>query len=155
MAEIRTRHLFDMEADLQDSQMVGQTPRGQRLVAIVRGGSFRGERLSGQILPGGGDWAVIGADLSLAIDVRATLATEDGDLIYATYQGRWIIPPEKFAEVLDPTTGPAVDPAGYYFRTAPMFETGSTKYGWLNGVVAVGTGRRTATGVAYRVFEVL
>ena len=43
----------------------------------------------------------------------------------------------------------------YYFRTAPLFETASEKYGWLNGVLAIGLGRRTSRQVSYTVYEIL
>jgi len=48
-----------------------------------------------------------------------------------------------------------VDPASYYFRIAPMFETASETYGWLNGIVAVGIGHRFADGPIYNLFELL
>jgi hypothetical protein len=51
--------------------------------------------------------------------------------------------------------GEIVDPASYYFRIAPMFETASPKYDWINRVLAVGTGHRLAGGPIYSVFEVL
>jgi Protein of unknown function (DUF3237) len=51
--------------------------------------------------------------------------------------------------------GETVDPAEYYFRTAPVFETASEKYGWLNRIIAVGTGHRLPQGPVYSVFEVL
>ena len=47
-----------------------------------------------------------------------------------------------------------VDPAEYYFRTAPRFETGDEKYSWLNGIVAVGTGERRAKEVIITVYEI-
>ena len=51
--------------------------------------------------------------------------------------------------------GEAVDPTSYYFRINPMFETASEKYGWLNGVVAVGIGHRFADAPIYNIFELL
>jgi hypothetical protein len=60
------------------------------------------------------------------------------------------------AAVLDRLNrGETVDPSEYYFRTAPFFETASAKYAWLNGIVAVATGHRTASGPTYQVYEVL
>lgn len=51
----------------------------------------------------------------------------------------------------------ADDPAGsgrYYFRTAPLFETGDQRYAWLNGLVAVGKGRTGESGVIHEIFAV-
>ena len=49
-----------------------------------------------------------------------------------------------------PTSAPRA--YAYYFRIQPTFETADARYGWLNALVAVGYGKRTAAGVRYRVF---
>jgi len=51
--------------------------------------------------------------------------------------------------------GEVVDPATYYFRINPLFETASTKYDWLNRIVSIGIGHRQAGGPVYSVFEIL
>ncbi len=51
--------------------------------------------------------------------------------------------------------GEAVDPASYYFRMNPMFETSTPKYDWLNRIIAIGTGHRLPDGPIYSIFEVL
>ena len=48
-----------------------------------------------------------------------------------------------------------MDPANYYFRINPLFETANANYDWLNRVVAVGIGHRRADGPIYSIFEVL
>jgi hypothetical protein len=48
-----------------------------------------------------------------------------------------------------------VDAAEYYFRIAPLFETASKAYSWMNNIVAIGIGQRRADGPIYSVFEVL
>jgi hypothetical protein len=47
-----------------------------------------------------------------------------------------------------------LDPALYYMRTTPRFETGDTRYAWLNRIVCVATGARRAAAVELEVFEV-
>jgi hypothetical protein len=44
-----------------------------------------------------------------------------------------------------------VDPGEYYFRTAPVFETGDARYGWLNNIVAVGVGVGRGHSITIRV----
>jgi hypothetical protein len=51
--------------------------------------------------------------------------------------------------------GEDVDPASYYFRTNPLFETSATQYDWMNRIIAVGTGDRLPDGPIYSIFEVL
>ena len=41
------------------------------------------------------------------------------------------------------------------FRITPTFETGLEKYAWLNHLVSVGVGRRTPTGLSYRIYAIL
>ena len=155
MLELRTDFLYAMEATLDSGRIVGQTPLGQRIIADITGGTFEGPRLSGRVLPSGADWLLIGSDGCGRIDVRAALELDDGAIAYATYQGRLDIPAEVAAAVFDRETADTVDPSKYYFRVAPTFETASTKYAWLNRIQAIGIGRVTGKGVAYRVYEVL
>ena len=42
-----------------------------------------------------------------------------------------------------------------YFRTSPVFETGDSRYLWLNDLIAVGVGGAMPGGVKYELFEVL
>jgi hypothetical protein len=56
--------------------------------------------------------------------------------------------------VRDPARRHLIDPAGYYMRTTPSFETGAERYGWLNDLVCVATGRLTEQGLTYEVFQV-
>jgi hypothetical protein len=107
------------------------------------------------VLAGGGDWALFRSDGAMTLDVRLTLRTDDDALIHMTYGGRWITPPELRADMSDPDKRCHVDPARYYFRTNPLFETGSPKYAWLNDIVCVGTGYLIEGGIAYKVSQVL
>ena len=55
----------------------------------------------------------------------------------------------------DPVRRHEVDPARYYFRTNPLFETGADRYAWLNDIVCVGSGYLVEGGIAYKVAEVV
>ncbi|HXZ02597.1 MAG TPA: DUF3237 domain-containing protein [Stellaceae bacterium] len=152
MAEIRTAHLFTISLKIGEVQPLGKTPLGDRRVAVVEGGSFEGARLKGTVMKGGTDWLLGRVDDVLQLDVRLTLKTHDGHIIGMTYRGYRHGPADVVARL---NRGEPVDPAGYYFRTAPFFETASDKYGWLNRVLAVATGDRKPDGPMYDVFEVL
>ena len=150
---IETRHLFTLTADVPKIDDLGATPNGTRRIATVSGGSFKGERLSGRIRPTpGGDWLQLRADGATILDVRCTLETDDGELIYMTYRGVRHGPPEVMARL---AKGESVDPKSYYFRTTPVFETASEKNRFLNRIVCVATGRREPAGPVYDVFQVL
>lgn len=72
-----------------------------------------------------------------------------------TYGGRWVIPGDVQAGLADPASRHQVDPARYYFRRNPLFETGAAPYAWLNDIVCVGTGYLVDGGIAYKVARVL
>jgi uncharacterized protein DUF3237 len=152
MAEIRTQLLFTIALKVGKLQTFGRTPFGERRIGIVDGGSFEGPKLKGIVLEGGSDWLLGRGDGVLQLDVRLTLKTDDDELIGMTYRGLRHGP----AAVIDRLNrGETVDPSEYYFRTAPVFETASEKYAWLNRIIAVGTGQRLPQGPVYSVFEVL
>ena len=152
MGEIRTAFLFTVTIAVAPPQIVGATPIGERRNVPVTGGTFEGKRLRGIVLPGGSDWIVVRTDGVWQLDVRLPLQTDDGALINMSYKG-FRHGPAAVLERLN--RGETVDPSEYYFRTAPFFETASAKYAWLNGIVAVATGHRTASGPTYQVYEVL
>lgn len=152
MSELKSRHLFDIDITIEPPQVLGATPFGDRRIVLLRGGTFEGERLKGVVLPGGGDWIMSRSDGAMQLDVRLTMQTDDEQLIYMTYRGIRHGPPEVIERV---NRGDPVDPSEYYFRTAPFFETGSDKYGWLNRIVAVAMGSRNPTGPFYQVYEIL
>jgi len=150
---IAARDLLVLEAVLAEPQMVTATPYGLRKIVPVLGGTFTGERLNGSILPTGGhDWAMTRADGVLVLDVRLVLETDDGAQILMTYRGIRTGTPAVLARI---ASGEYVDPAEYYFRIVPFFETGSEKYAWLNSIVCLGFGERVKAGPKYTVHEIL
>jgi Protein of unknown function (DUF3237) len=112
-------------------------------------------RLLESCLAGGGDWAVFRPDGAMTLDARLTLRTHDNALVHTTYGGRWTTPPELRADMADPVKRHQIDPARYYFRTNPLFETGATRYAWLNDIVCVGSGYLVEGGIAYRISQVV
>jgi len=153
VTELKSRHLFTITMKLPPTLELGGTPAGTRRVFTVSGGQFMGERLRGEVLPqGGSDLLLVRADGSSQQDVRLLLRTDDGELILMTYRGVRHASPEVTARI---ARGEQVAPSDYYLRTAPFFETSSTKYSWLNKIVSVGIGERQPDGVTYEVFEIL
>ena len=152
MKNVRTNPMFAMRLDVRPLLIVGATPGAYRRVGVVTGGSFEGERLSGAVLDGSSDWQTVRNDDSTTLNVRLVLKTEDGALIGMTYQGLRHGPADIIARI---EKGEVVDPASYYFRINPLFETEAAKYDWINRVIAVGIGHRFADGPVYSVFEVL
>jgi hypothetical protein len=117
-------------------ESVGPAPRGVLTIFPTAGGSFDGERLRGSVLPGGGDWVTARPDGTFDLDLRVTLETDDGALIYMTFTG-------------------VRDDANHYLRTLPRFETAAPKYAFLNRLLAVGIGELGPDGPVHSIEELL
>lgn len=153
--EVKTEFLFHIVVEVNPKLNFGNTPVGQRILYAAAGGKFEGPKLRGDVLAGGGDWAVFRPDGSMSLDVRLTLRTHDGALVYMTYGGRWVMPADSQTEMDDPLKRLQVEPKHYYFRINPLFETGAKDYSWLNNIVCIGQGYLVDGGVAYKVSRVL
>jgi len=149
---LRLQALFKADIELAPAQELGAGPLGRRRIIAITGGRFVGERLSGRVLPGGADWQVIRADGVTELDARYTLETGDGTLIYVRNRGFRYGPAEVLKRL---AAGENIDPAQYYMRTTPLFETGDKRYAWLNRMVCVASGARRPEAVELEVFEIL
>jgi hypothetical protein len=150
LRSVRTRPLFILREQVPPLFVVGPTPNGFRRIGVVPGGTFEGERLSGEVVSGN-DWQSVRPDPSIKLDVRLLLKTTDGALIVMTYTCLRAGAP-SIIEKLD--RGEPVDPGSYYFRMTPTFETSAARYDWMNRIIAVGIGHRL-DGPLYSIFEVL
>jgi hypothetical protein len=145
----------DIQLEADAPIPLGRSPWRNRRVSYIAGGVIEGERLRGEVMPGGGDWSELGQGADGAVltlvDVRSVWKTHDGALLYVTYGGRLVIPGKVLADFRDPAKVEQLPAESYYFRIQPVFETADPRYDWLNALVAVGVGRRTAAGVRYRI----
>jgi len=136
---MRTRALMTLRLNTAPTQNIGAVPTGVRVTFPITGGSFEGERLRGKVLPGGDDWTIKRSDGVMELDLRITLETDDGALIYMTFTG-----------IRDDGA-----PGGSYFHTLPRFETAEPKYSFLNRLLAAGTGEIHADGPVHVIDEIL
>jgi hypothetical protein len=143
--------LLKAEITLAPAQELGETALGRRRVIPITGGSFRGEKLAGRILPGGADWQLVRTDGVAELDARYTLETTDGELILVHNFGYRHGPADILQRL---AAGDSVDPSLYYMRTTPRFETSAARYQWLTRTICVATGARRAAAVELDVFEV-
>src|SRR5437868_15319931 len=147
-----SRLLMMLQVVVAPLQKLGAVPHGMRLIAPITGGTFEGPRLRGKVLSGGGAWTLSRSDTVLELELRITLETDDGALINMSSFGLRHGPPELLAAL---ARGESVDPAKYYFRTAPRLETTAPSYAFLNCLIAVASGDRRATGPIYALNETL
>ncbi len=75
MADLQTEFLFEGDMELEKPLEVGLTPHSNRRMSYIKGGRVKGPKITGEALPGGGDWPLLRADGVSELDVRLTLRT--------------------------------------------------------------------------------
>lgn len=145
------RPLMTLRATLETPVNFGPGQIGNRIFFGVKSGTVDGERLSADLLPGGGDWLVVGEPGWGRLDIRAQIRTHDGAPIYLSYSG-WLEINAKVEAAL--ASGDETEHTDQYYRVAAMFETGDERYAWLNRIIALGKGRIINRGVEVTFFEV-
>ena len=130
--QIATEYLMTLYAPLNAPQGIDNS----LLVYNVRdGGWIKGPKVNGILLSPAADWLRVMPGGNLRLDVRGTFKTDDGALVYITYNG--VISHSK--ESSDRLAkGEVLTAKDLYFITAPTMQTSSEKYAWLNHVQCVG-----------------
>jgi uncharacterized protein DUF3237 len=146
------RHAFDIEARLLPMRDLGVMPHGRRRIVPIFGGTVKGPRLEGEILPGGADWQHVRGDGVVELVARYSIRARDGVEITVINRGLRRATPEVMERM---ARGEAVDPALVYCRTVPQFEAPAGPYGWLNASIFVCTAARLPDKIHLGVFEVL
>ncbi len=121
----------------------------KRFIAIT-GGTVSGPMLSGEVLPGGGDWQSIHDDGLVELDARYTLKSNDGTIIGISNPGIRVASPEITKRL---AAGEDVDPSLYYFRTTPRFDVVDGPYAWLRRSIFIGYGIRKPDHVIVEFFQ--
>ncbi len=146
----RLRKVYRLEATLARPVDLGDTAQGRRRIVPLTGGAFTGPEINGKLLPGASaDWQILLADGTALGDIRYTLQTDDGDLLYV--QSRSIR--HGSADVLARLgRGEDVDASEYTFRTSTQIETAAPRLDWLNKGVFISVGGRQPAGVIYETY---
>jgi hypothetical protein len=148
----RLRKIYRLEATLGAPLDLGEVANGRRRIVPQTGGTFTGPELDGKLLPGASaDWQIVLPDGTSLGDIRYTLQTDGGDLLYV--QSRSVR--HGSAEVLARLArGEDVDAREYTFRTSTQIETAAPALDWLNKGVFISVGGRQAAGVIYETYLV-
>jgi hypothetical protein len=144
--------VYRLEASHGEPLDLGETAHGHRRIVPLTGGTVTGTETSGKLLPGASaDWQIILPDGTTLGDIRYTLQTDKGDLLYV--QSRSIR--QGSAEVLARLgRGEDVEASEYTFRSSTQIETGAADFEWLNKVVFLSVGGRQPSGVIYGTYLV-
>lgn len=132
-------HVGSMKVGLaEDMHIIPGGPKGTRVVADVTSIELEGERIRASMLSSAAaDWLTLSPDSSYGtLDVRGTLKTDDGAVIYVEYSGK-------------------IDLASGRVISAPTFQTGDERYDWMNRAQFIGDGTNSPeTGLVYEIYEV-
>ena len=130
-------HFATMTVKLGETFVIEDGPMGTRIVAEVDTIDVAGDKLNASMVgKSAADWLTVSPDKSYGtLDVRATLKTDDDELIYVEYGGR-------------------IDLASGQVMSAPLFQTGAEHYDWLNRMQAVGVGQNSPDNLIYELYEV-
>ena len=144
--------VYLLEATLAETLELGDVAQGRRRIVPLTGGTFTGPDQNGMLLPGSSaDWQIVLPDGTALGDVRYTLRTDDGDLLYVQSRGVR----HGSADVLERLArGEDVDASEYTFRTSTQIETAAPGLEWLNKGVFISVGGRRPGGVIYETYLV-
>jgi hypothetical protein len=123
------------EADLPHTTVFGPTPEGIRMAFYIANGQWNGPRVHARYKSEGGDWLLVREDGVAIPNLRATLETEDGALLYYQLTGTVDLGPDGYARTLARDL-PALAP----IAVVSQVSTSSERWSWLNRTTLVGTG---------------
>lgn len=153
LPEPRLTAVYRLEATLGEPLELGHTAQGHRRIVPLTGGTFAGPRIGhGTLVPGASaDWQTILPDGTALGDIRYTLQTEAGALLYVQSRGVRHGSPEVLERL---ARGEDVDPSEYTFRTATQIQASELALDWMNDSVFIGVAARETSGVIYEIYLV-
>jgi Protein of unknown function (DUF3237) len=129
---VTTEYLMTLYAPLGPSQEIDPS---LQVNEVRPGGWVKGPRINGTLLAPAGDWSRVLPSGAARLDVRATIRTDDGALIYISYNG---IYRDSAATEARAMKGEVLTSKDMYFVIAPTLQTAAKKYQWLNAVQCIG-----------------
>ena len=144
--------VFRLDATLGEPLELGDIARGKRRIVPLTGGTFTGPELNGTLVPGSSaDWQIVLPDGTPLGDIRYTLQTDNGDLLYVQSRGVRHGSADVLARL---ARGQDVDASEYTFRTSTQIETAAAGLEWLNKGILISVGGRKPGAVIYETYLV-
>lgn len=111
----------EITASIGQPIMVGPVAGGLRAMVPIVGGQLAGPLLTGRILPGGADWALLQPDGTALVDARYAIELADGGCVSIRNAG--LCRPVEGSQTL------------FHGHSQPRFEAPEGPNAWLNGAV--------------------
>jgi hypothetical protein len=110
-------------------EAIGPIAEGLRVNFYIDGGEVSGPRLRGIVRAAGADWFTMRTDGVGILDVRTTIETHDGALIYTAYTGVGDAGLDGYQKFLRGDLPPKLP-----LRVVPRMHTAHPAYEWVNRV---------------------
>jgi hypothetical protein len=144
--------VYRLKAVLGAQQDFGDVMATHRRVVPLVAGTFTGPELTGNLLPGGSAlWQIVSLDGTARAEIRYTLQTDRGALLYVQSSGVGQGNREVAARL---GREGDVDPDERLVHTATRIETAAPDLDWLNKHVFISVARRTALNMVYEIYLV-
>jgi hypothetical protein len=144
--------VYRLEVAVGELCDLGAGERGRRRIIPLTAGTMSGPELSGTLLPGASaDWQILLPDGTALADIRYTLQTEAGALLYVRSSGVRHGEPDVLARL---ARGEEVGAREYTYRLSTRIETAAPELDWLNKGVFVTVGARRPETVIYETYLV-
>jgi len=83
----RAEFVYEAIVTLGQPEDIGMTPHGKRVRIPITGGTFKGPRIGGTILPEGMDWQLVRADGFTELEASYLMREADGTVIHVHNRG--------------------------------------------------------------------
>jgi Protein of unknown function (DUF3237) len=152
-------HVADLQVfvapPVEAGQVIGLNSRGRRRIIPITGGTLRGPRLNGRILPGGADFQLVVSDTSADLDARYIIELDGSEFAGEhIYVHNHALRRGAAADMARLVRGEAVEPGAIYFRGIPTFEVSSSALAWLTESIFIATGARYPDRVEMSLYRV-
>jgi hypothetical protein len=125
--DFKTEHVWDAKVKIANMIVLGESKRGTRRVIPILGGTFKGPKISGVVMPGGEDWQTVRPDGDTELYARYLMKTDDGHIIQVINQ----------VLIHAPSNQEKAEP---YIRSVVDLEAPSdSPYSYLNHAIFLGT----------------
>ena len=118
-------------------EMIGPLAEGIRVNYHITGGEVDGPKLHGKFRAGGADFVTMRRDGVGLLDVRATIETHDGAVIYMVGSGRTYTSEDTYERATKGELPPTIP-----LRAALYFATAHPNYLWVNRLLFVEIGEQ-------------
>ncbi len=123
----RTEHLWDAKVTIANAISLGDSKYGGRNIIPITGGTFKGPKISGEVLPYGADWQLARPDGDVEFNARYLLKTTDGYTIQVINKAL------VHSETIDKKTGT------YIKSVIDLEAPKNSPYTYLNHAIFLGT----------------